>query len=130
MCGCWTLERSRHEQGTEVSSLKKFTQMGILEKTLVMEHRMITSTTRRIDCLVEMLQELHKAQPFLCDVDGREGWFDALAQLVRALPSYEQRMAWVVMIANDLCALVPGSTLPSMAAYVQARLGLTPFPPI
>lgn len=85
---------------------------------------MSTSTTRQLDCLVEMLLDLQQARPCLFDVDARERWFDALAQLVRELPSFDQRGAWVVVIAQDPCAIVPGSTLPSIVAYVRARLQL------
>jgi len=82
--------------------------------------------TQRIDCLIDMLNELYLcgvAVPFH-DADRREPWFDAVAQLVQALPRRDQQWAWVGLIANDLCTVMPGVSLPCAAAWVQARLGL------
>lgn len=48
--------------------------------------------TQRIDCLVDMLNELYMfgvSVPFY-DADRRELWFDAVAQLVQALPRRDQ----------------------------------------
>lgn len=82
--------------------------------------------TRRIDCLVAMLEELRrlgKTVPFF-DADRRDPWFDAVAQLVLALPGRQQQWAWVALIAMDLCEVTPGLSLACSAAWVQARLGL------
>jgi hypothetical protein len=83
------------------------------------------SADRRIDCLVEMLEELRRegrAVPFF-DADRREPWFDALAQLVCALPAVDQRKAYVILLAHDLCMRVPGVDFGGAVAWVQARLG-------
>jgi len=86
----------------------------------------MTGGARRIDCLVEMLEELRCARLAvpLFDADGREAWVDAVAQLVRALPQRDQQWAWVCLIANDICHTVPGLSLACAAAWVQARLKL------
>lgn len=84
-------------------------------------------STQRIDCVVEMLNELHRfgvSVPFY-DADRREPWFDAVAQLVQALPRRDQQWAWVALIADDLCRVTPGLSLACAAAWVQARLGVT-----
>lgn len=82
--------------------------------------------TRRTDCLVDMLNELHMfgvSVPFY-DADLREPWFDAVAQLVHTLPRREQQRAWVALIAHDLCLVTPGLSMACAGAWVQARLGL------
>ena len=63
-----------------------------------------------IDCLLETLEDL-RAQGGdipLYDAYRRECWFDALAQLIVELRSEDRRMAWVALVAHDLCLRVPG----------------------
>lgn len=63
-----------------------------------------------IDYLLETLEDL-RAQGSdipLYDADRRERWFDALAQVITELRSEDQRMAWVALVADDLCRRMPG----------------------
>lgn len=80
---------------------------------------------QRIDCLVEMLEEMrtHGAWLFF-DADRREVWFDTVSQLVQALHSRDQQMAWVALIAIDLCMVMPEVSWACSAAWIQARLGI------
>ncbi len=81
--------------------------------------------TQRIDCLVEMLEEMRtRGAGLFFDADRREVWFDAVAQLVQALRTRDQQLAWVALIAIDLCMVMPEVSLACSAAWVQARLGI------
>lgn len=76
------------------------------------------------DCLLivlEDLQEYGKQIP-LEDAARREHWFDALAEIIVQLPDEEQRMAWVGLIADDLCRRAPGLLLAIAAAPLLDRL--------
>ena len=87
----------------------------------------MTRVSDRLDCLVEMLEEMRvegRAIPFF-DADRREPWFDAMEQLVNALKGRDQQCAWVALIATDLCERTPGLSLRSAALFVQARLCIT-----
>ncbi len=76
------------------------------------------------DCLTETLDDLRAqgGQIPLYDADRRECWFDALAQVIAALRSEDQRMAWVAWIAHDLCQRVPGLPLRVAAGPLLDRL--------
>ena len=77
-----------------------------------------------IDCLLEALTDLRtqgKGIP-LYDADRRECWFDALAQLIAELRTEDQRMAWVALVAHDLCLRIPGLPLSVAAGPLLDRL--------
>lgn len=76
------------------------------------------------DCLLDTLEDL-RAQGNdipLWDADRREGWFDALAQVIAELRSEDQRMAWVALVANDLCRRIPGLPFSVAAGPLLDRL--------
>ena len=76
------------------------------------------------DCLLDTLEDLRaqgKDIP-LWDADRREGWFDALAQVIAELRSEDQRMAWVALVADDLCRRLPGLPLCIAAGPLLDRL--------
>lgn len=77
-----------------------------------------------IDCLLDALTDL-RAQGHdipLYAADRRECWFDGLAHLIAELRSEDQRMAWVALVAHDLCLRVPGLPLAVAAAPLLDRL--------
>lgn len=77
-----------------------------------------------IDCLLDTLEDLRaqgKDIPFY-DADRRECWFDALAQVIAELRSEDQRMAWVALVAHDLCKRMPGLPLSVAAGPLLDRL--------
>ena len=76
------------------------------------------------DCLLAMLEELRAdVTTFsLYDADRRERWFDALAQVIAAVRSDDQRMAWVALIADDLCRRIPGVPFAVAAQPLLDRL--------
>ena len=76
------------------------------------------------DCLLAMLEELRAdgATFSLYDGDRREVWFDALAQVIAAVRADDQRMAWVALIADDLCRRIPGVPFAIAAQPLLDRL--------
>ena len=78
------------------------------------------------DCLLAMLEELRAdgATFSLYDGDRREVWFDALAQVIAAVRADDQRMAWVALIADDLCRRIPGVPFAVAAQPLLNRLTL------
>ena len=77
-----------------------------------------------IDCLVDALMDLrmHGRHIPLYDADRRECWFDGLAQMIAELRTEDQRLAWVALIAQDLCLRVPGMPLSVAAQPLLDRL--------
>lgn len=49
-------------------------------------------------------------------------WFDGLAELIAELPTEDQRMAWVVLIGNDLCCRIPGIPIAMAAAPLAQKV--------
>jgi|GEM_PF-4327508 len=49
-------------------------------------------------------------------------WFDALAQVIAALKTSDQRMAWVALVADDLCKRIPGLPFAVAAQPLLYRL--------
>lgn len=77
-----------------------------------------------MDCLLDALTDL-RAQGHaipLYDADRRECWFDGLAQLIAELRAEDQRMAWVTLVADDLCRRMPGLPLSMAAGPLLDRL--------
>jgi len=79
---------------------------------------------RSTDCLLAMLEELRAdgTSFSIYDADRREGWFDALAQVIAALRTDDLRMAWVALIADDLCRRIPGVPFAIAAQPLLDRL--------
>jgi len=76
------------------------------------------------DCLLVMLEALraHGATFSLYDADKREQWFDALAQVMAALKTPDQRVAWVALVADDVCKRIPGVPFAVAAQPLLDRL--------
>lgn len=76
------------------------------------------------DCLLIVLEDLREygKQIPLYDADRRECWFDSLTEVIVQLPRDDQRKAWVVCIADDLCRRAPGLSLAIAAAPLLDRL--------
>lgn len=76
------------------------------------------------DCLLDTLEALRSQGNDipLWGADRREGWFDALAQVIAELRSEDQRMAWVALVAYDLCRRMPGLPLCIAAGPLLDRL--------
>lgn len=49
-------------------------------------------------------------------------WMAGCAELIAQLPSQDQRMAWVVLIADDLCQRAPGMPLAIAAQPLLNKL--------
>ena len=60
------------------------------------------------DSLDTIFDELRAHRPAVYDADGWQRWLDGLAQVVQALPRFEQRWASVALLADDVAAAVPG----------------------
>lgn len=77
-----------------------------------------------IDCLYDALDDLRTQgrEIPLYDADRRECWFDALAQLIAELRSEDQQMAWVALVAHDLCLRIPGLPFSVAAGPLLDRL--------
>jgi hypothetical protein len=56
------------------------------------------------------------------DWERRRDWFIGMAEILAELPHEDQRMAWVALIANDLCRRIPGLSLSVAAAPLLDRL--------
>jgi len=54
------------------------------------------------DVLVEMFADLRRQRPPVYDADGWAGWIAAMRQVIQVLPTYDQRWASVVLLADDL----------------------------
>ncbi len=76
------------------------------------------------DCLLDALADLRAQgnQIPIWDADRREGWFDGLAELMAQLHNEDQQLAWVGLIAADLCRRRPGLSLSVAAGPLLDRL--------
>ena len=63
------------------------------------------------DVLQQMLAEARARRPPIADADAWGQWLAELAQIIQALPRYEQRWAATVLVSNDLVCAHPGLSL-------------------
>lgn len=70
---------------------------------------------------LELLRAQGNRIPLL-DAPRLFSWMDGLAELIAQLPGDDQRKAWVVLIADDLCGRVPGLPLSIAAAPLLNKL--------
>lgn len=54
------------------------------------------------DSLSQMFDDLRGQRPLVSDVERFRSWAAALAQVIQALPCFEQRWACVALVADDL----------------------------
>jgi len=60
------------------------------------------------DVVVTMFDELRAQRPPVYDADRWNAWLASLAQVVQAVPRFEQRWACVALLADDVAAALPG----------------------
>lgn len=56
------------------------------------------------------------------DWERRRDWFNGVAEILAELPNEDQRVAWVALIAHDLCVRIPGLSLSVAAGPLLDRL--------
>ena len=60
------------------------------------------------DVMNAMFDDLRAQRPPVYDADRWSAWLASLAQVVQAMPRFEQRWALVALLANDVVRAVPG----------------------
>lgn len=84
-----------------------------------------------MDALNEMFTELRQQLPPLpalaSDADARENWLHAMGELIRELPTRQQRTAAVIQAADDLVTLrYPVLPLSLVVEWLCGQWGIAP----